>query len=213
MSGYNATPSIQNPSVWSYVRKANVAAILGVLALLSCPRLATAQDTARFEVFGGYSYMPLEAFPDFRGFCVSVTRNWNRRLGITADFSGHFATEKPSSFVGPPPPRSHSEVRGYFLLFGPQLSLFKRGRLQFFGHALVGLSHRSLRVVVSGAPSTLVDDDTGFSTALGGGLDIQVNGRLAIRAVRADYLFSRLGNLSHHDFRYAGGIVIRFNGS
>lgn len=185
-------------------------AVIATIMLFSCTRLATAQDTAKVEVFGGYSYMPLEALPDFHGFGVSVTGNWNRMMGITADFSGHFATEKPSSLVGTPPPQSRSELRGYFLLFGPQLRLPSRGRLQPFGHALLGLSHRSLRVFMSGAPSTLVIDDTGFSAALGGGLDIHVNRRLAIRAVRADYLFSRLGNLNHHDFRYSGGIVIRF---
>lgn len=154
--------------------------------------------------------MPLEALPDFHGLNVTITGNLNRLIGISADFSGHFATERPSSFVGPPPPQSRSDLRGYFLLFGPQLKLLKRGRLQVSGHGLLGLSHRSLNVVTSGGPSTLVLDDTGFSTALGGDLDIQVNRRLAIRAIRADYLFSRLFGVNHHDFRYAGGIVIRF---
>jgi len=154
--------------------------------------------------------MPLEALPDFHGFGVSVTGNWNRSLGFTADFSAHFATERPSSLVGPPPPQSRSELRGYFMHFGPQFRFLRRGRFQPFGHALLGLSHRSLRVIASGVPSTLAVDDTGFSTALGGGFDIQVNHRVAIRAVRADYLFSRLGNVSHHDFRYATGIVVRF---
>ncbi len=190
--------------------KRKVFVAIGILVLITWPRLAKAQDTPRVELFGGYSYMPLEAFPDFHGFDVSVTGNWNRLLGITADFSGHFATEKPSSLVGPPPPVSRSELRGYFLLFGPQLRFPSRGRFQLFGHALLGMSHRSLRVFTTGAPSMLVVDDTGFSTALGGGLDIKVNRRLAIRTVRADYLFSRLGNLNHHDFRYAGGIVVRF---
>lgn len=154
--------------------------------------------------------MPLKALPDFHGFDVSMTVNWNRFVGITADFSGHFATEKPSSLAGPPSPRSRSELRGYFLHFGPRLKFLRRGRFQPFGHALFGFSQRSFRVITSGVPPTPVVDDSGFSMALGGGFDMSVTRGLAIRAFRADYLFSRLGNLSHHDFRYAGGVVIRF---
>ncbi len=184
--------------------------VVAIMLLLFWPRPGIAQGTPKVEVFGGYSYMPLEALPDFHGFDVSVTANWNRLLGITVDFSGLLATERPSSLVGPPPPPSRSELRGYFLRFGPQLRFPSRGRFQPFGHALFGLSHRSFRVVTGGGPPVLIVDDTGFGMTLGGGLDIEVNRRLAIRAVRADYLFSRLGNLNHHDFQYSGGIVLRF---
>jgi hypothetical protein len=71
--------------------------LLFVMALLlALPLIASAQDEApRVEIFGGYSYLRLDdaispTDRDLNGFNTSFTTNFNRWLGLTAEFSGHF---------------------------------------------------------------------------------------------------------------------------
>jgi opacity protein-like surface antigen len=68
-----------------------------------------------------------------------------------------------------------------------------------------------------------VNSATAFAMAFGGGLDIGLSDRFAIRPAQVDYLYTRfnavdalttgLANTStghQNSFRYSGGIVIRF---
>jgi hypothetical protein len=81
--------------------------IVGVL-VLAMSGLALAQDFARFEVFGGYSYLRSDlnnsspfvseyygsdgnlGTGNLHGFEAAFTYNLNKWIGIKADFGGHF---------------------------------------------------------------------------------------------------------------------------
>ena len=58
-----------------------------------------------------------------------------------------------------------------------------------FGHALFGVSH--LKTETNEFGPSLTFSDTSLGLALGGGLDIRINEKLAIRAIQADYLQTR----------------------
>src|SRR4051812_49307398 len=75
----------------------------------------------KLEFFGGYSW--LHTFlpgdnPDFNGWEASGQYNWNRWLGLRADFSGHyrFVHERQFGFDV-----FRAQTNQYDYLFGPQL--------------------------------------------------------------------------------------------
>jgi len=141
---------------------------------------AAAQDTPTVEVFGGYSW----AGGNFHGWNTSVTGNLTKSFGLVADFSGH-----------------------YGFLFGPRFS--HRGkRLTPFAYALFGVTRFHESATISG--QRLSDADTGFSSALGGGLDVKVSKHVAIRAFQIDYFRPNFFGEAHNRGRLAFGIVFCF---
>src|SRR5262245_25658654 len=97
------------------------------------------QTDPNIELFGGYSYLrahdPLETV-NFNGWNTSATYGFNRWLGLTADFSGHY--------------RSGVDISRTAYLFGPNFKLTPpNSRTTLFSHALVGAVH-------SGSPSSLL---------------------------------------------------------
>jgi opacity protein-like surface antigen len=160
--------------------------------LASLPALA--QGVPKAEVFGGYSW----AGGNFHGWNASVTGNINKRLGIVADFSGHYGSELEGSIL--------IKKDAHSFLFGPRFS-FRRGkRVAPFVYALLGATRFHESATVSG--QKLFDSDTGFSSALGGGLDIKVNDRVAIRAFQIDYLRPNFFGEAHNRGRLAFGVVL-----
>ena len=52
--------------------------------------------------------------------------------------------------------------------------------------------------------------DTGFSSAVGVGLDVRVNDRIAVRAFQIDYFRPNFFGEAHNRGRLAFGIVLNF---
>src|SRR5947208_12930492 len=74
-----------------------------VSLLLFTTSLAVAQDTPKFEVFGGYSYASASktltlgrSRPNLNGWNASVAGNFNRWIGIVGDFSGYYGSPQVS---------------------------------------------------------------------------------------------------------------------
>jgi len=164
------------------------------LVLFACLPVA-AQDTPKVEVFGGYSW----AGGNFHGWNTSVTGNLSKSFGLVADFSGHYGSELDGPiFV---------DEDAHSFLFGPRFS--HRGkRLTPFAYALFGVTRFHESATISG--QRLSDADTGFSSALGGGLDVKVSKHVAIRAFQIDYFRPNFFGEAHNRGRLAFGIVFRF---
>ena len=155
---------------------------------------AMSQETPKAEVFGGYSW----AGGNFHGWNASVTGNITKRFGVVADFSGHYGNEVDGPLL------IHEDAHSF--LFGPRFS-FRGKRLTPFVYALFGATrfHESANIF----SQHLSDSDTGFSSALGGGLDIRVNNRVAIRAFQLDYFRPNFFGEAHNRGRLAVGVVLR----
>lgn len=124
-------------------------------------------------------------------------------IGIKADFSGHYNTPVTISsqianslaqlgITGLPPKAS-----SYSYLFVPVVFQSK-GRYQPFAHALfgqndLGTNLSNVRVGGLGIPGLTVSD-TAFAMAFGGGVDIKLSERIALRAGQVDYFYTK------HDF-------------
>jgi opacity protein-like surface antigen len=188
-------------------------------AVLFIPSHATAQERTRIQAYGGYSMLHPK-LPDFdsdpavsklveslignlSGWNGGITVGLTKNIGIASDFSGYYKNFSPtvdgSDF--------DTRLRAYTFLFGPQFT--KNGeRLQPFARALFGAAHGSARVAVDRTSSE--DSRTVFAASLGGGLDMKVNDRVAIRTAQIDYFpfrSSEGGGLTFNNFRIGFGIV------
>ena len=172
--------------------------LMGSVLLLSAA--AMAEDKA--DIFGGYQYLHANSGVsgvggfNLNGWNGAVSGYFNRYLGLTADLSGTYGTPSVQG-VG-------VSTHLYTYMFGPVVRA-RAGKLEPFAHALFGGAHISASV--NGAGST---SDSGFSWALGGGVDYKFLPHIAIRVGQFDFLQTHISGDSQNNFRYSGGVVIRF---
>jgi opacity protein-like surface antigen len=194
--------------------------MLATIVLL--PFILVAQDAPKTEIFGGYSYLRNNG-NSFNGWEGQATVNFNRYVGVTADVSGHYRNAIAFAPVTLVSFTAHQHL--YNFLFGPTITA-RFGKHAAFGHALFGAAHSSLNTGVNlpiiGGIATNVTSGTAFAMALGGGVDIGLTRRFAIRAAQLDYVYTHFnaldalaGGLSsstsghQNSFRYSGGVVFR----
>ena len=151
-----------------------------------------AQETPKAEVFGGYSW----AGGNFHGWNSSVTGNLTSKFGVTADFSGHYGNEQAGPIL--------VKQNAHSFLFGPRYA-FRGKRFTPFVYALFGATRFQESATISG--QRLSASDTGFSSAVGGGLDVRVNDRVAVRAFQIDYFRPNFFGEAHNRGRLAFGVV------
>jgi len=187
------------------------------------------QHYPRVEVFGGYSFMRVDGatFPTpeaAHGWATSASVNFHRYFGATAEIAGQYGDVEPQVFPEPiiclfvfPPHISCLGVArnfsNYQVLFGPRIT-GRTNRLTGFGHVLFGWNHiRGSGFDVGGFNQTRTD----LAMALGGGLDVNIGRRLAIRVAQVDYVPVQTEIFSLRSFwldnvRVQSGVVIKLGG-
>ena len=175
-----------------------------LLGLLVLP--VVAQDTPKVEVFGGYQFTHASESGEsanFNGWNASVTGNFNRWLGVAADFSGSYDSESVSiagigDFSG--------SMHVYTYTFGPVISLNHEGTFSPFVHALFGGARLGASASGVGSGST-----NGFALMAGGGADAKLSSHLAVRLFQADYVYLHFdGGSLKKNVRVSTGLVFRF---
>jgi hypothetical protein len=165
-----------------------------VVGLLSLPLMA--QDYPKAEIFGGYQFTHLGGSGtdiNANGWNASLTGNFNSWLGLAADFGAAYKTIGGVS------------TNIYTYAGGPVVSLNSAGQINPFVHALFGGAHAGASLSGVGSAST-----NGFTTMLGGGVDIKLNRLLAFRG-QADWVYYRFNGVGEsHNLRISPGIVLRF---
>ncbi|MGH9795976.1 MAG: outer membrane protein [Candidatus Acidiferrales bacterium] len=180
--------------------------------LVTFPMMAQ-DELPRWEVFGGYSYNNFDEFGaavNLNGWNASLSWNPNRWLSFVGDFSGHYGAEGFSLILPPNPPlQLRTERRQHTFLFGPRFSYRGDKRFTPFAHLLFGVARFSSDPTAP-FPFGFGFAATGLAVSLGGGIDIKVSDRFAVRAMQADLQILRSDFLSPHNFRYSAGIVFRW---
>src|SRR5262245_43647507 len=127
--------------------------ISGALALFGVQHLA-AQS---LELFGGYTINRMKPEQDINkanmnGWNTSITGYPFGRFGITADFAGSYANVQPTITAsnGTATTLPAVSLRQYSFMAGPQVRLFKKGRLETSARGLIG----GARGYISGSRST-----------------------------------------------------------
>ena len=167
--------------------------LLVLLPLLIFPVSALAQETPKVEFFGGYSNMEASLSHsqfNMHGFDISATENLNSWFGGTLDLSSHFGTD------------NGFEVNNQTLAYGPVFSYRKVKSLVLFGHGLVG--------VTRGGPEYLgiSKAEYRFATLAGGGIDLKVSSRLALRLIQGDYVMTRFSGVRQDNVQLSAGLVL-----
>jgi hypothetical protein len=184
-------PLIHNEDYFRRARVLRIARAIAFLGLTAGASFAVvAQDTPRVQVFGGYSYTRFDSqsfgFSNpsgLNGWNFSPAFNLIGGFGVAAELSQQYGEKL--------------DLRD--LAVGPQF-LYPKGKTLFFGHVLIG-DARSFVNVGTG------EHDTSRVVALGGGVDLDISSRFAVRVVQVDYLRTSLFTDKQNNLRFSTGLV------
>ncbi len=144
------------------------------------------EKTFKYEVYAGYAYTSLNQVNQSRyglsGVNVSLTRNWGRYFGLTAEGDYYRFPFGSPEVVGSTAKPSVESV-----FFGPVIHAQIYGHFSGFVHGLLGGEH------TAGEHQT---PNISFAGGPGGGMEYSVSPRLSIRA-SGDFIgasFSLTGN-------------------
>jgi outer membrane immunogenic protein len=183
--------------------------VLGFAAML--PRPAVAQSNSRVDVGVDYNYVRTNApAGDCGCFAMNggsgwVAINFGHSLGIVGEFASQHASNISTS---------DADLTLTSYLAGPRYTWGRAHHFAPFAQLLLGGTHASgnLRPGSSGLPGSA----NSFGMTAGGGLDIALTRRIALRALEADYYLTRFDNgVNDHqnNLRIAAGLIIRFGGN
>jgi outer membrane protein OmpA-like peptidoglycan-associated protein len=185
-------------------------------------------DTPKVEWFVGYSFwraMPTASsnrMGYLHGGSTSVAYNFNRYVGLVADFGG-YDNSRLTLFSPTGSQTLNSGGSAYTYVFGPRFSYRRHERFTPFVQALFGGVHAS-PVTISGCTGnpncTPLGSDNTFATLLGAGFDIGISHHVALRLLEGDFLLTHFENSSggqgrgwQNNVRFSTGIVFRFGGN
>jgi opacity protein-like surface antigen len=155
--------------------------------------------TPRIEWFLGYSFwraMPTASsnrMGYLHGGSTSVAYNFNRYVGVVADFAG-FDNNRLTLLTTTPSQTVDANGSAYTYTFGPRFSYRRNERLTLYFQALFGGAHAGSVTIsgCTGAPScTPLGTDNAFVTMLGTGFDIKLSRHIALRLFEGDFLLTR----------------------
>jgi len=168
-------------------------ALVGLVLLMGLPAFAQ-NEYPKAEIFGGFSLLNAEVVWAGRatgyGWQASVAGNFHKNVGIVADFGGQY--KKIAGVTG----------SAYEFGFGPRFSV-RGDKATGFVHTLFGAA-----LARGGGYS-----ETAFGMGFGGGVDVNVTDRVAIRIVQVDWFLSKwdLG-WDKKTVRFGFGIVFKAGG-
>jgi len=220
--------------------------LLGISCLLLFAIHLAAQDVPKAEVYVGYTYLRFNASAPTNAFSANGAQgsfqfNATHWLGLVAELGG----VTNDSLTVATSQTLHPNQTAFTYLFGPRFSINKGGVVSPFFEYFVGGFHNSRSFSLSnslfpgGIPPAIrgvTETNNGTTTkfastqnaaamAIGGGVDIRLNHRLALRPIELDYLpthfspfnIAGLGNVNatkwQQNLRYSAGLDFRFGGA
>ncbi len=194
---------------------------IAVLCMFATTAAAQDQPAPKWELYGGYSFFyphadlhgqlpgALLPFPGTRlesnprGAGASLTYNFNHWFGLTLDASTHWGSGE-ATFA-----RRIDDAAFSNLSFGPKIT-FRHEHFSPFLEVLVG-DHRLM-------PDAFHDIDR-LGVMFGGGIDVKLSRHVALRLIRADYVFSSyryapptVSNTDINGVRIQAGLNFMFGG-
>lgn len=175
----------------------------------------TTEEYRKNEFFAGYSFHSADintltidpARRGQNGVNVAYARNVNQHIGLVVDVSAHFKRSSQQLNGG----TFESQRDQYYLMGGVQFRPSTKGRVKPFVHALVGASlfHGFTSNRTAAGNVFTFDDASSVAMAFGGGLDLDVSKRFAIRIIQADYTPTFFGPGRQNNIRVSVGIVFK----
>jgi outer membrane protein OmpA-like peptidoglycan-associated protein len=190
--------------------------------------------TPKVELFMGYSYW--RSVPDstknrideMHGGSSSLAYNVNSHVGLVFDFAGFRVDSLELNSPGAGFGTSRTVNIGgsvFSLLFGPRVSFRNHERLTPFLQVLGG-GVRASQINIEGCTALTfgcapLSEETVLALTAGGGLDLRMTHRIALRLFQAEYLGTRFRDPSsltgdhgwQNNVRLSAGIVFGFGGN
>jgi len=170
------------------------------IGLLLCGE-STAQESEeieplpKVEVFGGYSLLRSNE-SNFHGWKSAVSFNIKRWLAVAVDADGHYFSE--NTLKGKLRESEHS------ITAGPHFAFRNKSRLVPFAYAMTGLAWESTSLAGKG------DTHTGFAFETGGGIDLELNRRVAIRLIDVSASITHIDGHTTTKPKFSTGVVFHF---
>ncbi len=117
------------------------------------------------------------------GVNLSGQYKWTNWFGLAGEFDAGYGTGTSARTI----------------LFGPEISIPKH-RYSPFAHIMMGGAHLSQKS----------SSDTAFATEIGGGVVMNVEGKISWKLAEFDYLPTYFRNARQDNFRFGTGLVFRF---
>jgi len=157
-----------------------------------------AQKLPEIDVYGGFSHIRFNSpsfgfsnYSSLNGYSASITApHLYEQLGLTFNASGDYS----------------SKLTVYNFLLGPQFT-FERGRIRSFGNALFGKGEAKVQTKTEFRNEIA---SQGFAAAVGGGIDINIARRIAVRAIDIDYVHTKTFGSTQNTLRISAGVVYQF---
>jgi len=175
-----------------------MAAVVAFIFVVSVPFVVAQDEINKGEFFGGFMHKRTEGI-GLNGINVAGTYNFHKYLGIKGDFS--WGTGSPADVPS---------VESYSLttyMGGIQIKDNSKdgSMVKPFAHVLLGIQREKISYNLT---EVVYASSSGFSMAIGGGIDIKVSDRVSIRAIQYDYNpVWRDGNRGDTN-RFSFGVVI-----
>jgi opacity protein-like surface antigen len=164
-------------------------------AILFLGLTAQAQETPAWEVSGGYSYLRsnLQQSSGFglNGGYGSLSQNLNNWFGGRLEINGYGGT------IG------GTNISAQTFTYGPVFSYRRHEKITPFGEFALGAVHGSAYYLGISASAWK------FALTTGGGIDYNINRRVAIR-LKADYVMTTFLSLRQDNASASAGLVFRF---
>lgn len=188
-------------------------AVLATLILISATAALAQDDYKKYEFFAGYSALYLDNLAgdtgspavddvlgekqNLRGFNLAAGYNFHKYVGAKFDYSLHL---REDNFTRPAGSGTIDTTLQNFL-GGIQIknNMNDGPRFKPFGHALFGVAVQKVDIDSPNLPalfgiSDFSTNETSFSMAFGGGLDIKLNDRFDLRVVQIDWNIIKRGD-------------------
>ena len=182
---------------------------LAIILLLGATTAAMAQDSPRGDAALTYQWVRTNATPgncgcfSMNGGGASVSYNLSSRLAAVAEFSADSASNVFSQGKSLTVTSFMAGAR-YRLL--PQLAR-RPHRIEPFVQLLVGAAH------AGGGIAGRADGAYAFASRVGGGIDLPVTSRIAVRLIQVDYFFTHFTNFTNdhqNNLLLGAGVVFRW---
>jgi len=194
--------------------------------------MAFGQSDHKIEVTVDYSYVHANpqnnnVIPTFslNGGGGSAAFYFSKYIGVVAEFEGygsytHNITISNPAYCADIPCSVSAQGNLFTYNVGPILK-YRTSHFEPFVEALFGGAHSNFYTnVFKGCANCLTASNSpsnnAFDFLIGGGIDIPVTAKIAIRPVQLDYLLTRFGNAftagnnNQSNFRYQAGVQFRF---
>lgn len=169
--------------------------LAAALLVASGPLAASAQDASKGDIFAGYSMLVSDGETMHGGHAALGWGVWGPSVGLLLDVSGHQGGDAEGT-----------DVSALSLMVGPRVT-FGGGRVRAFVHVIGGIVRSKASVSVFDVE--ISESATDFGGAAGGGIDLGLGDRWALR-LAGDYRLLKLEDETASDPRFSAGVVYRF---